>query len=84
MQYNNSLRNGGFPRLQLCVVSCYCALFVFWVLTSSQVSRGSQVGKVIQADDVNDGADHTRMVLHGRRQADTLSLRQLLDMIKHI
>ena len=56
-----------------------------WVLTSSQVRRGSQVGKVIQADDVNDGADHSRMVLceEEDRQEDTLSLTQHLNMIEH-
>lgn len=60
---------GLFPNCcQRCVISRYCTWFVCCVLTSSQVSGGSQIGEVIQADDVNDGADHSRMVLHGRRR----------------
>jgi len=55
----NHTENGVFPVLQLRVL---CG-----VLTSSQVSRRSQVGKVIQADDINDGADHSRVILHWRR-----------------
>lgn len=36
---------------------------LLWVLTSSKVSRCSQVSKVIQADHVDNGADHSRMIL---------------------
>lgn len=42
------------------------------VLTSSQVGGRGQVGEVIQADDVDDGADHSRMVLHGREEKDRI------------
>lgn len=36
-------------------------------LTSSQICRCSQVGKVVQADDVDDGTDHSCMVLEDSR-----------------
>lgn len=46
--------------VMMCVVFCVRA----WVrVTSSQVGRGSQVGKVIQADDIDDGADHSCVIL---------------------
>lgn len=49
-------------QLLLYIICVLCSL------TSSQVRRGSQVSKVIQADDVNDGTDHSCMVLCGRRR----------------
>lgn len=52
---------------------CVC---VFCVLTSSQVGRGGQVSEVIQADDINDGADHSRMILYGKeREGQTRHVR---------
>lgn len=47
---------------------CLCPSCDLCALTSSQVSRRRQVRKVIQADDVDDGADHARMVLHRERE----------------
>lgn len=39
-----------------------CVVF-FVHVTSSQVGRRSQVGEVIQADDIDDGADHSCVIL---------------------
>ena len=47
-------------------------------LTSSQVGRGSQVGEVVQADDIDDGTDNTGMVLDGGNRIG-LRLRRLID-----
>lgn len=49
---------------------CLCPSCDLCALTSSQVSRRRQVRKVIQADDVDDGADHARMVLHRERERE--------------
>lgn len=43
------------------------------VLTSPQVSGGSQIRKVVQADDVDDGADHPRVILQGGERTAALT-----------
>lgn len=76
------MKQGGFPAVccqLLPSVVCVCVC-VFCVLTSSQVGRGGQVSEVIQADDINDGADHSRMILYGKEREGQTST---LDMIEH-
>lgn len=38
-------------------------------LTSSEVSRGCQVSKIVQADDINDGTDNPSVILRGCRKS---------------
>lgn len=67
------MKQGGFPAVccqLLPSVVCVCVC-VFCVLTSSQVGRGGQVSEVIQADDINDGADHSRMILYREGEGGT-------------